>query len=157
MRTILSTKEKALRFNLDSSVYGTIAEIGGGQEVARNFFQAGGASGTLAKTISAYDKTFSDHNYESKTSRYVSKDRLKAMLEKEFGELEILLGNKQPQRKHFAFANTVETLNFHKTNKVTDGLGLLFRPNLTKRLIIFTYMLSFLKTTIIFNNIHLEH
>ena len=133
MRTILSTKEKALRFNLDSSVYGTIAEIGGGQEVARNFFQAGGASGTLAKTISAYDKTFSDHNYESKTSRYVSKDRLKAMLEKEFGELEILLGNKQPQRKHFAFANTVETLNFHKTNKGHGWLGITFQTEPNKK------------------------
>jgi len=59
-RDILSTNRKALTINLDQSVYGTIAEIGGGQEVARQFFQAGGASGTVAKSISAYDKLFSD-------------------------------------------------------------------------------------------------
>lgn len=133
MRTILSTKEKALRINLDSSIYGTIAEIGGGQEVARNFFQAGGASGTIAKTISAYDKTFSDFTYNSKNSRYVSKERLKSMLDKEFSELEILLGNKEPRRKHFAFANTVETLNFHKTNQGTGWLGITFQTEHNKK------------------------
>ena len=60
-REVLTTNRKALRINLDSTIYGTLAEIGGGQEVSRNFFQAGGASGTVAKTISAYDKLFSDH------------------------------------------------------------------------------------------------
>ena len=63
-REIFSIKRKALRLNLDRSIYGTLAEIGGGQEVARAFFQAGGASGTVAKSISAYDKTFSDSFYK---------------------------------------------------------------------------------------------
>ncbi len=133
---ILSTKEKALRLNLDPSIYGTIAEIGGGQEVARNFFQAGGASGTIAKTISAYDKTFSDYNYDGASSgRYVSKERIGRMLDKEFGELAILLGSKKPRPNLFAFANTMETLNYHKTNRGHGWLGIRFekcsvgRPN----------------------------
>jgi len=60
-----TTKRKALRINLEPAIYGTVAEIGGGQEVARSFFQAGGASGTIAKSISAYDKTFSDNLYNN--------------------------------------------------------------------------------------------
>ncbi len=80
-REIYSTKRKALSLNLDSSKYGTIAEIGGGQEVARTFFQAGGASGTIAKTISAYDKSFSDHLYsKGDKGRYVCLTRLEQML-----------------------------------------------------------------------------
>ena len=76
-REILSTKQKALIINLDDTKYGTFAEIGGGQEVARAFFQAGGASGTIAKTISAYDKTYSDFYYDSKDKeRYLSEARL---------------------------------------------------------------------------------
>ena len=71
---ILTTKEKALALNLDERVYGTIAEIGGGQEVADYFFKAGAASGTIAKTMSAYDMTFSDAIY-GKTDRYVSEDK----------------------------------------------------------------------------------
>ena len=80
-REILSTNRKALRINLKEHVYGTLAEIGGGQEVARHFFQAGGASGTVAKTISAYDKLFSDHIYNNdQAGRYVSEGRLAKML-----------------------------------------------------------------------------
>ncbi|MFT5979455.1 MAG: hypothetical protein ACI898_000214, partial [Flavobacteriales bacterium] len=73
-RVVLSAKQKALRVNLNQDLYGTFAEIGAGQEVVRHFFQAGGASGTIAKTISAYDKDFSDAIYgpESK-GRYVCK------------------------------------------------------------------------------------
>ncbi len=88
-REILSTNRKALRINLDPTVYGSIAEIGGGQEVARNFFQAGGASGTVAKTISAYDKLFSDRIYnKNKPGRYVSEGRLLKMLNTEYQELQ---------------------------------------------------------------------
>jgi len=76
-RDLLSTNRKALRINLSQAIYGTIAEIGGGQEVARNFFLAGGASGTIAKSISAYDKLFSDRLYNNnKPGRYVSEERL---------------------------------------------------------------------------------
>jgi hypothetical protein len=87
-RQILSIKNKALSLNLNKSIYGTLAEIGGGQEVARAFFQAGGASGTVAKSISAYDKTFSDYLYNNKKSgRYVSENRLGKMLSIEYNEL----------------------------------------------------------------------
>ena len=78
---IPSVKAKALRINLNSHIYGTFAEIGAGQEVARHFFRSGGASGTIAKTMSAYDKAFSDAIYgEEPDNRYVSESRLKKML-----------------------------------------------------------------------------
>ena len=83
-REILTPNRKALKINLDETIYGTLAEIGGGQEVARCFFQAGGASGTVAKTISAYDKLFSDHIYNNdEAGRYVSEGRLLKMLDTE--------------------------------------------------------------------------
>src|SRR3982074_2196688 len=77
---LLTTNRKALTINLDEAKYGTFAEIGAGQEVARQFFQAGGAAGTIAKSISAYDMKFSDEIY-GKAARYVSKKRLAKMLE----------------------------------------------------------------------------
>ena len=81
----LTTVQKAFAFNMDPNKYGTIAEIGAGQEVSRCFFRAGGASGTIAKTISAYDMAFSDAIYgEEKDKRYVTESRLKKMLDKEF-------------------------------------------------------------------------
>src|SRR5213080_3731690 len=80
---ISSTAQKALRINIDATRYGTLAEIGAGQEVARWFFQAGGASGTVAKTISAYDMAVSDAIY-GPTERYVSRQRLQSMLQYEF-------------------------------------------------------------------------
>src|SRR5688572_16666852 len=83
----LSIKEKALRVNLDSRVYGSFAEIGAGQDTAAAFFKAGGASGTIAKTMSAYDMSFSDAIY-GKCGRYVCEERLETMLEKEYGLLE---------------------------------------------------------------------
>ena len=87
-----STVEKALRINLDEKKYGTIAEIGAGQEVARHFFQAGAAAGTIAKTISAYDMQFSDAIYGlQEGGRYVSKARVEAMLDKEFELVCIIL------------------------------------------------------------------
>ena len=81
-----TTREKALALNLDARAYGTFAEIGGGQEVARWFFAAGGAAGTVAKSISAYDKEVSGDLYGS-GSRYVSKQRLEAMLDNEWTQL----------------------------------------------------------------------
>ena len=80
-RVILSAKQKALRINLNQDLYGTFAEIGAGQEVVRHFFRAGGASGTIAKAMSAYDKDFSDAIYgEEKNSRYVCESRVHKML-----------------------------------------------------------------------------
>ncbi|RRN76610.1 nicotinamide mononucleotide adenylyltransferase, partial [Pseudoxanthomonas sp. SGD-10] len=85
---ILDTRRKALTINLDEKIYGTFAEIGAGQEVARNFFTAGAASGTIAKTMSAYDMTFSNEIYgHEESGRYVSKSRLVKMLDYEFSLL----------------------------------------------------------------------
>jgi len=132
-RESLTTKRKALDINLTSEIYGTLAEIGGGQEVARAFFQAGGASGTIAKSISAYDKTFSDHLYnENKPGRYVSEERVELMLNREFSQLnEVLDTNKNDDTCFFVFADTVETLNYSKTNQGHGWLGVQFqlKPN----------------------------
>ncbi len=128
-REIISTNRKALRLNLNQNIYGTIAEIGGGQEVARHFFQAGAASGTVAKTISAYDKSFSDVLYKCKTSdRFVSEPRLMSMLDAEYQELNNTLNNKRDsETKYFAFANTVSVLNFQKDNYCHGWLGIRFQ------------------------------
>ena len=80
---LLTTNRKALTVNLDEAKYGTFAEIGAGQEVARQFFQAGGAAGTIAKSISAYDMKFSDSIY-GKVGRYVSRERSRLMLDHEY-------------------------------------------------------------------------
>ncbi len=127
---IIPTSRKALTINLDSNFYGTFAEIGGGQEVARNFFQAGGASGTIAKTISAYDKSFSDASYNNhKKGRYVSEQRLHKMLDKEYRELEKLLRPEKPDASFFAFADTVEILNYSKSNYPHGWMGVKFQLN----------------------------
>lgn len=122
--TTLSIKEKSVHINLHSHHYGAIAEIGGGQETARHLFQAGAASNTIAKSVSAYDKSFSDHFYnEGKPARYVAEDRLRKMIDYEYNELITILDNKN-ERKFFAFANTVETLNYNKTNQGNGWLGI---------------------------------
>lgn len=128
-REILSIKNKALSVNLNPRFYGTLAEIGGGQEVARSFFQAGGASGTIAKSISAYDKTFSDFIYNrKKPGRYVSEERLMLMLEKEYSELITTLDEKMGNNTcFFAFANTVVTLNYQKDNQGHGWMGMRFQ------------------------------
>src|SRR5438132_6991723 len=82
-REIPSTNQKALQINIDGTKYGTFAEIGAGQEVARWFFRAGGAAGTVAKTISAYDMAVSDAIY-GPSERYVSRQRLQSMMQYEF-------------------------------------------------------------------------
>jgi hypothetical protein len=128
-REILDTKRKALKINLNPNIYGTFAEIGAGQEVARNFFTAGAASGTVAKTMSAYDMTFSDAIYGAEeTGRYVSQSRLRKMLKYEFGLLQQrLLGAKYDSRTFFAFANTVTTLNYNKSNDPHGWVGIQFQ------------------------------
>src|SRR3954464_6106601 len=82
-REVLGTHQKALQINLDPTKYGTFAEIGAGQEVARWFFRVGGASGTIAKSISAYDMVVSDAIY-GQAPRYVSRERLETMLDYEY-------------------------------------------------------------------------
>src|SRR5437588_7789656 len=105
----LDTNHKAERINTDAKRYGTFAEIGAGQEVARWFFRAGGAAGTVAKTISAYDMAVSDAIY-GPTDHYVSRHRLRAMLDYEYGLLlERLKAQRGPKTAFFVFANTVAT------------------------------------------------
>jgi len=103
-----SPRIKALQINMDAKVYGTFAEIGAGQEVARHFFQAGKASQTIAKTISAYDMTFSDEIY-GKAGRYVCEERVSRMLDHEFDLLQERLPQRRDTTQFFAFADTVAT------------------------------------------------
>ena len=127
-REIISIKRKALRINLDDSIYGTFAEIGAGQEVVRNFFQVGGASGTVAKAMSAYDMTFSEAIYGSESGRYVSESRLHKMIDHEFVLLrERLKDEKYSKKRFFAFSNTCTTLNYHKTNDPHGWMGVKFQ------------------------------
>jgi hypothetical protein len=118
---------KALAINLDPTVYGSLAEIGAGQEVARWLFRVGGASGTIAQTISAYDKTFSDDVYGAGT-RYVSKERLLAMLDHEYRLLVERLGpTRGANTRFFAFANTAAARNYRGDNEQHAWLGLRFQ------------------------------
>ena len=123
----LDTRQKALALNLDAKTYGTIAEIGGGQEVARWFFRAGGAAGTVAKTISAYDMAISDGIY-GPAKRFVSRERLNAMLEREFAQLSDQLQQNNGDRKcFFVFANTVATRRFHSPEHGRGWIGIRFQ------------------------------
>ena len=123
----LDTHHKALTLNLDACAFGSFAEIGAGQEVAHWFFLVGGASGTVAKTISAYDKEVSDDVYGS-GSRYVSRQRLEAMLDKEWAQLLAQLGKTRgPQTRFFSFVDTVSTRNFAGTNDPHGWVGLRFQ------------------------------
>ena len=128
---IPSIKNKALRINLNENIYGTFAEIGAGQETVRNFFRAGGASGTIAKTISAYDKDFSDAIYGvEEDGRYVTEDRLKKMLTHEMNLIEErILREKHPNKIYFAYANTVATIDFAKKYKGHGWVGIRFQTN----------------------------
>jgi hypothetical protein len=122
----LTTQQKALRINLSNEIYGSFAEIGAGQEVAANFFEVGGASGTVAKAISAYDMKFSDAIY-GRCERYVCEDRLVRMLDHEYGLLPERLPDRVKTTRFFAFANTVEALNFKRTNQGHGWIGLRFQ------------------------------
>jgi len=122
-----SVQQKALRINIDATRYGTFAEIGAGQEVARCFFRAGGASGTVAKTISAYDMAVSDAIY-GPADRYVSRQRLRAMLEHEYALLlERLDKSRGDKTAFFAFANTVATSSFKSHNEGHGWMGIRFQ------------------------------
>lgn len=124
---LLTTNRKALVINLDESRYGTFAEIGAGQEVARHFFQAGGASGTIAKTMSAYDMAFSDAIY-GKSQRYVSRHRLATMLDHEYVLLrERLAASRGDKTRFFVFANTVAARSYRGNNECHGWLGVRFQ------------------------------
>jgi hypothetical protein len=126
-KELLTTTQKARRINFDAPIYGTFAEIGAGQEVAREFFHAGGASGTIAKSISAYDMVFSDAIY-GKSSRYVSRERLDLMLDHEYGLLvERLSAIRGDRTNFFVFADTVATGNHQGTNEAHGWLGIRFQ------------------------------
>ncbi|HXQ81786.1 MAG TPA: TonB-dependent receptor [Opitutaceae bacterium] len=128
---LLTTSQKALTINLDELKYGTFAEIGAGQEVAREFFQAGGASGTIAKSISAYDMVFSDAIY-GKAPRYVSRERLNLMMDHEYNLLrERLSATRGDRTTFFVFADTVATSNYLGNNEPHGWLGFRFqtKPN----------------------------
>jgi len=125
--TTITPHEKAVQINLDKRFYGTFAEIGAGQEVARWFFRVGGAAGTLAKTISAYDMAFSDAIY-GKGERYVSMPRLQNMLDYEFKLLIERLGEKRgAQTSFFVFSDTVSARNYLGTNECHGWLGVKFQ------------------------------
>ncbi len=129
----IGTKQKALAINLDPSIYGSFAEIGAGQDVAANFFKAGASSGTIAKTMSAYDMIFSDAIYGAqKGKRYVTESRLISMLDREYGLLiERLAEQRGNTTTFFAFSDTVSALNYHKTNNGHGWMGVRFQlePN----------------------------
>jgi hypothetical protein len=127
-RETTDTHQKALQVNLDPSKYGTFVEIGAGQEVARWFFRVGGAAGTIAKTMSAYDMTVSDAIY-GPCERYVSRQRLAAMLEREYGLLIERLGQKRgANTKFFVFADTVAAKSYSRKDVEAHGwLGVRFQ------------------------------
>ncbi|HEV3304795.1 MAG TPA: hypothetical protein VGZ91_00030 [Candidatus Sulfotelmatobacter sp.] len=123
----LDTHHKALTLNLDATAFGSFAEIGAGQEVSHWFFVVGGASATVAKTVSAYDKEVSDDLYGS-GSRYVSRQRLEAMLDKEWSQLLAQLNNtRAPHTRFFSFVDTVSARNFAGTNDAHGWVGLRFQ------------------------------
>jgi len=123
----VETNRKALQINLDAQRYGTFAEIGAGQEVARRFFLVGAAAGTIAKTMSAYDMTFSDAIYGS-ADRYVSRVRLNTMLDHEYNLLVERLDKKLgSERTFFVFADTVAARSFKQHNESHGWLGIRFQ------------------------------
>lgn len=126
---IPSTNQKALRINLNKNIYGTFAEIGAGQETVRKFFRAGGASGTIAKTMSAYDKDFSDAIYGPEDDgRYVTEARLKKMLNHETNLIEKrIVREKHPDKIFFTYANTVATIDFAKRYKGHGWVGIKYQ------------------------------
>ncbi len=129
MENVPSIKAKALRINLNSQIYGTFAEIGAGQETVRHFFRSGGASGTIAKAMSAYDKDFSDAIYgEENDRRYVTEARLKKMLTHEMSLIEARIAReKHPDKMFFSYANTVATIDFAKKYKGHGWMGIKYQ------------------------------
>ena len=127
--TASNAHAKALAINLDASIYGSFAEIGAGQEVAQWFLRVGAASGTVAQTICAYDKAFSDDRY-GKGTRYVSRERLLAMLEREYTLVSHELGaTRGATTRFFSFADTVAGRNFKGDNDQHGWLGIRFEAD----------------------------
>lgn len=127
-RLELDTDQKALEINLDENIYGTFAEIGAGQEVARYFFKVGAAAGTIAKSMSAYDKKVSDDIYGVEPSgRYVCQPRLYKMLDHEYALNMKRLRDDRPEARLFAFADTVAAINYSRTIKGNGWLGIRFQ------------------------------
>jgi len=131
IEAIPTIKQKALRINLNENIYGTFAEIGAGQETVRQFFRVGGASGTIAKAISAYDKSFSDDIYGIEDDkRYVTQNRLRKMLKHETNLIEKRIKrNNKPNKMFFCFANTVATVDFAKKYNGHGWVGIRFQIN----------------------------
>lgn len=129
IENVPSLKQKALRINLNENIYGTFAEIGAGQETVRQFFRAGGASRTIAKSMSAYDKDFSDAIYGIENDkRYVTESRLRKMLNHEVKLVEErITREKHPNKLFFAFANTVATIDFAKKYKGHGWVGIKYQ------------------------------
>ena len=128
-RPRLSTHQKALKINLDPMRYGTFAEIGAGQEVARWFFQVGAAAGSISKSISAYDMAVSDAIY-GKCKRYVSRERLQSMLDHEHSlNLERLRSSRGDSTAFFAFADTVAARNYQGTKECHGWMGVKFQAH----------------------------
>lgn len=130
-RKVLSTYEKVLKINLDPAIYGVFAEIGAGQEVANCFFRGSATAGTVAKSISAYDMTMSDAIY-GKGKRYVSRDRLNAMLDHEYSILtDRLTECRGKESTFFAFCNTVRARGYKDNGECHGWLGIRFqmKPN----------------------------
>ena len=127
-RQALETEQKALEINLNDKIYGTFAEIGAGQEVARYFFQVGAAAGTIAKTMSAYDKIYSDQIYGPETSgRYVCESRLYKMLDHEYELMHNRLQTERLGSNFFVFADTIAAMNYSRTIRGDGWLGLRFQ------------------------------
>src|SRR5688500_10622114 len=123
----LDTHAKALQINLDARRYGTFAEIGAGQEVVRWFFRVGGAAGTIAKSMSAYDMTVSDAIY-GRADRYVCRSRLEAMLDHEYElNLSRLDDTRGAGTSFFAFADTVSARNYKGTNECHGWMGVRYQ------------------------------
>ena len=125
----LNTRHKALHINLDHKIYGSFAEIGAGQEVARQFFRAGGASGTIARSLSAYDMQESDAIYGvEKSGRYVARARLESMLETEYSQtVERISSHRPADTTFFAFANTVAAKAYKSKRDSHGWLGIKFQ------------------------------
>ena len=129
IESIPSLKDKALRINLNENIYGTFSEIGAGQETVRQFFRAGGGSGTIAKAMSAYDKDFSDAIYGIEDDkRYVTEARLRKMLDHEINLIEQrITRDKHPHKMFFSYANTVATIDFAKKYKGHGWVGIKYQ------------------------------
>ena len=129
---ILSPAQKALNINLHENIYGTFSEIGAGQEVVRHFFRSGGASGTIAKAMSAYDMDVSDAIYgKEEDGRYVCESRLKKMINREYLLLQERLDRKKyPNKIFFSFADTIATTKYNENLKPGHGwMGVRFQLN----------------------------